>query len=138
MSLVSLVTENGRWSVSLAANSPPNLVALDFDPELREASLANGTWIVAAVPVWSSPDREALEVAGDLAVAHPDWKVAIRPFDDEAELTRWCSLTERGVTPFWFVFQEGRQMGMLVDGRGRFQVERFVAGVLGEQSDAFE
>jgi hypothetical protein len=135
MSRVSLVTKNGRWSVSLAPSSPPNLVALDFDPEFREAALEHGTWLVAAVPVWSSPDREALEVAVELASVHPDLKVAIRPFDDEDELKRWCSLTERGVTPFWFVFEEGRQMGMLVDGRGRFQVERFVAGILGDERD---
>ena len=97
-----------RFKISLEGE-PANCHALEMAPAKREAILDRGLWLILVFPVWSDPDRKAIEAALDLAKTQGEkLQIGVRPFDKKEELASWCPEAKREwASPTWLILKDG-------------------------------
>jgi hypothetical protein len=86
-------------------DAPPSVTALAAAPD---PIVAEGAWLVMAVPIWSAPDIAAISRIEPLAARFGNSiRFGIRPFEDVEELRSSVPDIDWGPTPIWLALKDG-------------------------------
>jgi len=114
-----ILERDGAWIITFD-DEDSCCAALDLRLPMG-GDLRSGTWLILMVPIWSAPDRNAIDQAVRIVtIFAPQVRLGVGVFESHDEIQSWNpQLQARWQTPIWAVMKDGvvqlEQTGMLTD-----------------------